>query len=135
MRRRCCTPSSYLFGWLDEPYLRTLRDFGGLQAYPSRTKDPVPVDYSTAPSGSAPRHRSSVRSCSATSTTMASSDVRAAASSRLIGDAELDEGNIWEAILDPATRGLSEAVWVIDLNRQSLDRVVPVIRADALERG
>ena len=35
----------YLLGWLDEPYLRTLRDFGGLQAYPSRTKDPVPVDY------------------------------------------------------------------------------------------
>ena len=53
----------------------------------------------------------------------------------LIGDAELDEGNIWEAILDPATRGLQEAVWVIDLNRQSLDRVVPVIRAQALERG
>ena len=72
----------YLLGWLDEPYLRTLRDFGGLQAYPSRTKDPVPVDYSTGRSGSAPPRRCSARSCSATWTTTASSAGPADASSR-----------------------------------------------------
>ena len=46
----------------------------------------------------------------------------------LIGDAELDEGNIWEAIADPATLGLGNAMWIVDFNRQSLDRVVPGVR-------
>src|SRR6476619_2088051 len=38
---------NYLLGELDERYLTTLRAFGGLQSYPSRSKDPDPVDYST----------------------------------------------------------------------------------------
>src|SRR5438132_1554913 len=46
----------------------------------------------------------------------------------LIGDAELDEGNIWEAVSDPATDGLGDVMWIVDVNRQSLDRVVPGIR-------
>ena len=43
----------------------------------------------------------------------------------LVGDAELDEGAVWEAILDPSVAELGEIVWIVDLNRQSLDRVVP----------
>jgi pyruvate dehydrogenase E1 component len=43
----------------------------------------------------------------------------------LIGDAELDEGACGEAIIDPLVSGLGEVVWIVDLNRQSLDRVVP----------
>ena len=43
----------------------------------------------------------------------------------LMGDAELDEGNVWEAIADPATQGLGNVLWIVDFNRQSLDRVVP----------
>jgi pyruvate dehydrogenase E1 component len=35
----------YLLGNLDRRYLTALREFGGLQAYPSRTKDPDPVDF------------------------------------------------------------------------------------------
>ena len=125
----------YLLGWLPEPYLRTLRDFGGLQAYPSRTKDPVPVDYSTGSVGlgaAAPLFGALVQRYIDDHGELGRPRGRFIS---LIGDAELDEGNIWEAILDPATRGLSEAVWVIDLNRQSLDRVVPVLRASALERS
>ena len=45
----------------------------------------------------------------------------------LVGDAELDEGAIWEALVDPMVARLGETLWVIDLNRQSLDRVVPDI--------
>src|SRR5437763_8323450 len=41
----------YLLGRLDRRYLKTLRDFGGLQSYPSRTKDPYAVDYSTGSVG------------------------------------------------------------------------------------
>ena len=42
---------NYLLGELDETYLTTLREFGGLQSYPSRAKDPDPVDYSTGSVG------------------------------------------------------------------------------------
>ena len=47
----------------------------------------------------------------------------------LIGDAELDEGAIWEALVDPMIPSLGEVLWIVDLNRQSLDRVVPDIAA------
>ena len=50
----------------------------------------------------------------------------------LLGDAELDEGAVWEAIVDPGVAELGEVVWVVDVNRQSLDRVVPLIAADRL---
>jgi pyruvate dehydrogenase E1 component len=50
----------------------------------------------------------------------------------LIGDAELDEGACWEAIADPMVSKLGEVMWVVDLNRQSLDRVVPDIAAGRL---
>src|ERR1035437_4241965 len=43
----------------------------------------------------------------------------------LLGDAELDEGAVWEAIVDLGVAELGEVVWVVDVNRQSLDRVVP----------
>jgi pyruvate dehydrogenase E1 component len=47
----------------------------------------------------------------------------------MLGDAELDEGAIWQAVLDPMVRELGEVLWVVDVNRQSLDRVVPGILA------
>ena len=50
----------------------------------------------------------------------------------LIGDAELDEGACWEAVADPMVAHLGEVLWVVDLNRQSLDRVVPDIAAGRL---
>jgi pyruvate dehydrogenase E1 component len=51
----------------------------------------------------------------------------------LLGDAELDEGAVWEAVLDPGVAELGEIVWIVDLNRQSLDRVVPEIAAARLQ--
>jgi pyruvate dehydrogenase E1 component len=42
----------------------------------------------------------------------------------LVGDAELDEGNIFEALLEGWKQGLRNCWWVIDYNRQSLDAVV-----------
>jgi pyruvate dehydrogenase E1 component len=50
----------------------------------------------------------------------------------LVGDAELDEGAVWEAIADPVVPHLGEVLWIVDLNRQSLDRVVPDIAAGRL---
>jgi pyruvate dehydrogenase E1 component len=51
----------------------------------------------------------------------------------LLGDAELDEGAIWEAVAEPAVAKLGELLWIVDLNRQSLDRVVPDIQIRRLQ--
>src|SRR3954454_19931944 len=123
---------NYLLGELDESHLTTLRSFGGLQSYPSRSKDPDPVDYSTGSVGIgatatiwgaiARRYTNGLSGAGSTGRQYA-----------LVGDAELDEGAVWEAILDPAVAELGEIVWIVDLNRQSLDRVVPNIAATRLE--
>jgi len=40
---------------------------------------------------------------------------------------------IWEAVADPAVATLGELLWIVDLNRQSLDRVVPEIQIERLQ--
>ena len=127
---------NYLLGELDEKYLTTLRSFGGLQSYPSRSKDPDPVDYSTGSVGigaTAPIWGAVSRRYVETSFGGAT-DKFSGRQFSLVGDAELDEGAVWEAILDPSIADLGEIVWIIDLNRQSLDRVVPNIAAGRLEK-
>jgi pyruvate dehydrogenase E1 component len=123
----------YLLGTLDRRYLTQLRAFGGLQSYPSRTKDPDPVDFSTGSVG-----------IGATATLWSGLAHRYVASHfdvptggrqiALLGDAELDEGAIWEALVDPMIPQLGEMLWIVDLNRQSLDRVVPDIAAGRIGR-
>lgn len=123
----------YLLGRLDRSYLTRLRDFGGLQSYPSRTKDPFIVDYSTGSVGlgsAAPlfgaiadRYLASKRGCSTGGRFIS-----------ILGDAELDEGNLWEAVNEPLGKRLGNVLWIVDLNRQSLDRVVPGMRAEELQR-
>ncbi len=119
----------YLLGNLDRSYLTRLRDRGGLQSYPSRTKDPDEVDFSTGSVGLGP-----VAPLFAAATRRyVDAHFGERPRSRfvaLLGDAELDEGNIWEAVADSATSGLGNVMWVVDFNRQSLDRVVPGIRID-----
>lgn len=123
----------YLTGELDRSYLTTLRQRGGLQAYPSRTKDPDVSDFSTGSVGLgavAPLF-------SALTRRYVESHFGEQPHARfiaLVGDAELDEGNVWEAIADPATQELGNFTMVIDLNRQSLDRVIPDIAAARLKR-
>ena len=105
----------YLLGNLDRSYLPTLRAFGGLQSYPSRTKDPDGVDFSTGSVGlgaAAPLFAAATRR-------YVDAHFGARPRSRfiaLIGDAELDEGNIWEAVADPATDGPGQRA--VDRGRQ-----------------
>ncbi|GAA1842689.1 pyruvate dehydrogenase [Microbacterium koreense] len=124
---------NYLLGGLDESYLSRLREKGGLQSYPSRAKDPDVVDFSTgsvgigatAPIWAALSHRY-LRDRIA--------DVpRAGRFISLLGDAELDEGAVWEAICDPQVSRMGELLWIVDLNRQSLDRVIPDIQIARLQ--
>jgi pyruvate dehydrogenase E1 component len=118
----------YLLGLLEPEDMTTLREFGGLQAYPSRTKDPVPADFSTGSVGigaTAPIWRALAHRYVAGHFEV---PVGGRAVS-VVGDAELDEGAVWEALVDPIVPRLGEVLWVVDLNRQSLDRVVPNIAA------
>lgn len=123
----------YLTGELDRSYLTRLREFGGLQAYPSRTKDPDVADFSTGSVGLgavAPLFSAATRR-------YIDDHFGPRPTARFIatmGDAELDEGNVWEAIADPNTEGLSNVTLVVDLNRQSLDRVVPEMQAERLRQ-
>jgi pyruvate dehydrogenase E1 component len=124
--------AQYLLGRLDRDYLPTLREYGGLQAYPSRTKDADHVDFSTGSVG--------LGAVAPVFAALAAryADLRfgAVSSDRfisLIGDAELDEGNVWETVAEEAVQGLGNVIWVVDLNRQSLDRVIPGVRAARLK--
>jgi pyruvate dehydrogenase E1 component len=123
---------NHLLGALPREYLTTLREFGGLQSYPSRAKDPDPVDYSTGSVGigaTAPIWGALARRY------VGRFDENAGTGRQysLVGDAELDEGACWEAVLDPMVGELGEVVWIVDLNRQSLDRVVPILGATRLQ--
>jgi pyruvate dehydrogenase E1 component len=123
---------NYLLGRLDRSYLTELRAFGGLQSYPSRTKDPDPVDFSTGSVGIG----ATATIWSAIANRYVADHFEAPRAGReiaLIGDAELDEGAIWEALVDPMVPALGELMWVVDLNRQSLDRIVPDIAAGRIE--
>jgi pyruvate dehydrogenase E1 component len=114
----------YLMGELDQHWLFSLRQRGGLQSYPSRTKDPDVNDFSTGSVGLgvvAPLFAAMTRRY----TDLHFGQQPPARFIALVGDAELDEGNVWEAIADAALAGLGNVMWVVDVNRQSLDRVIP----------
>ena len=124
---------NYLLGELSPEQLGTLRAFHGLQSYPSRSKDADTVDYSTGSVGigaTAPIWGAIARRYAADT---AGRPRHAGRQYSLVGDAELDEGAVWEAVLDPNVAELGEVVWVVDFNRQSLDRVVPNISATRLQ--
>ena len=120
-----------LLGHLTPRQMESLRAFGGLQSYPSRTKDPDPVDFSTGSVGIG----ATATLWSALAHRYVAGHFEVGVGGRhiaLIGDAELDEGAVWEALVDPMVPNLGEVMWVVDLNRQSLDRVVPDIAIDRL---
>jgi pyruvate dehydrogenase E1 component len=123
---------NYLLGSLDRSYLTELRAYQGLQSYPSRVKDPDPVDFSTGSVGIG----ATATIWSAIANRYVTDHFEAPRAGReiaLIGDAELDEGAIWEALVDPMVPALGELMWVVDLNRQSLDRIVPDIAAGRIQ--
>src|SRR5215475_10759456 len=115
----------YLFGRQTRERLEGFRGYKGAQSYPSRTKDVDDVDFSTGSVG--------LGVAQTLFSSLAQDYVRAhgwgtdAPEGRmvaLVGDAELDEGNIFEAILEGWKQGLRNCWWIIDYNRQSLDAVV-----------
>jgi pyruvate dehydrogenase E1 component len=115
----------YLLGRQTREKLEAFRGYKGAQSYPSRTKDTDDVDFSTGSVG--------LGVAQTLFSSLTQDYVRAHGWGRerpngrmiaLVGDAELDEGNIFEAILEGWKQGIRNCWWVIDYNRQSLDAVV-----------
>jgi pyruvate dehydrogenase E1 component len=115
----------YLLGNQTLDKLKAFRAYGGAQSYPSRTKDTDDVDFSTGSVGlgvAFTAFASLVQDY-----IRAKTWGRAAPEGRmvaLVGDAELDEGNVYECLLEGWKHGLRNTWWIIDYNRQSLDGVV-----------
>ncbi|TFI59701.1 transketolase [Sphingomonas parva] len=112
----------YLLGTQSREQLEAFRGFGGAQSYPSRTKDRIPVDFSTGSVGlgvAVTAFQSLVQDYLLAHGMMAPADMGRMVA--LLGDAELDEGNIYECLIEAAKHDIRNCWWIVDYNRQSLD--------------
>lgn len=116
----------YLLGNQTRAKLEGLRQFGGAQSYPSRTKDTDDVDISTGSVGLGAAHTvfSSIVQDYVHLKGMGPEGAREGRMISIVGDAELDEGNMYEALLEGWKKDIHNVWWVIDYNRQSLDSVI-----------
>ncbi len=116
----------YLLGHQSRAHLEGFRAMGGAQSYPSRTKDADDVDFST---GSVGLGVAMTSFASLVQDYVQGRDWHQGPRDRgrmvaLVGDAELDEGNVFEALLEGWKHDIRNLWWVVDYNRQSLDAVV-----------
>jgi len=112
----------YLLGNQSREQLENFRGFGGAQSYPSRTKDQIPVDFSTGSVGlgvAITAFASLVQDYLVAHGLMEPADTGRMVA--LMGDAELDEGNIYECLIEAAKHDIRNCWWIVDYNRQSLD--------------
>ena len=116
----------YLLGHQTRDKLERFRGFGGAQSYPSRTKDGETVDFSTGSVGLGVGMTlfASLAQDYLRLKQLVPTDDPPGRMIALAGDAELDEGNIFEALLEGWKHDVRNLWWVIDYNRQSLDAVV-----------
>jgi pyruvate dehydrogenase E1 component len=118
----------YLLGNQTLDQLQRFRSFGGIQSYPSRTKDSVDVDFST---GSVGLGATITSFMSMTQDWLLGKGITPkhvtkdapATMITLIGDAELDEGNVFEGLVESWKAGIKNNYFVVDYNRQSLDKI------------
>ncbi|OKH87723.1 transketolase [Thalassospira sp. TSL5-1] len=117
---------NYMFGRQSREKLENFRAFGGAQSYPSRTKDGDAVDFSTGSVGlgAAVTNFAALTQDYLRYKEMLPKGEKPGRMVALVGDAELDEGNIYEALLDTWKHDIRNVWWVIDYNRQSLDGMI-----------
>ena len=118
---------NYLFGRQSVEKMAGLRQLGGAQAYPSRTKDGAEIDFSTGSVGLGVALTSFAALVQdyVQAHKLAGEAMPRARHVAIAGDAELDEGNIYEALLEGWKHDVRDVWWVVDYNRQSLDSVMP----------
>ena len=112
----------YMCGRQTQEQLERFRALGGAQSYPSRTKDKIDVDFST---GSVGLGVAITAFASLTQDYLKAhgwlDPAREGRMISLLGDAELDEGNIYEALIEAYKHDIRNTWWIVDYNRQSLD--------------
>lgn len=106
--------------------MENFRGLGGVQSYPSRTKDGGLIDFSTGSVGlgAAVTNFAALAQDYLRMKEMIPADEAPGRMIALVGDAELDEGNVYEALLDTWKHDIRNCWWIIDYNRQSLDGMV-----------
>ena len=112
----------YLLGSQSREQLMAFRGLKGAQSYPSRTKDAIPVDFSTGSVGlgvAVTAFASLVQDYLVAHGGLAEADTGRMIA--LMGDAELDEGNIYECLIEAYKHDIRNCWWIVDYNRQSLD--------------
>ena len=112
----------YLLGSQSLEQLKNFRGYQGMQSYPSRTKDKIPVDFSTGSVGlgvAITAFASLIQDYLTAHGMMSEADRGRFVA--LIGDAELDEGNIYECLIEAYKHDIRNCWWIVDYNRQSLD--------------
>ncbi|EJW11993.1 Pyruvate dehydrogenase E1 component [Rhodovulum sp. PH10] len=116
----------YLLGRQSREKMQAFRGYKGAQSYPSRTKDTDDVDFSTGSVGLGVAQTlfASLVQDYVRSHGWGRADEPAGRMVALVGDAEMDEGNIFESLLEGWKQGLRNCWWIIDYNRQSLDAVI-----------
>lgn len=119
----------YLLGRQSREALEKFRALGGAQSYPSRTKDAIEVDFSTGSVGLGAAMTNFSALIQDYVTNKGWGDAAAAGTQpgrmvAVVGDAELDEGNVYEALLETWKHDIRNCWWIIDYNRQSLDSVI-----------
>ncbi len=116
----------YLLGGQSRDQLERFRGFGGAQSYPSRTKDQDDVDISTGSVGLGVAMTSFLALAQEflRKRRLVPNDGPPARMIAVAGDAEFDEGNIFEALLEAWKHHVTNVWWIIDYNRQSLDAIV-----------
>ena len=118
---------NYLFGRQTRDKMEGLRALGGAQPYPSRVKDGPEVDFSTGSVGLGVAMTSfaALMADYVRLHGLVDKSLPPGRHIAIAGDAELDEGNIYEALLEGWKHDVRNVWWIIDYNRQSLDSVVP----------
>ena len=116
----------YLFGKQSRDQIERFRGFGGAQSYPSRTKDIDDVDISTGSVGMGVAMTSFVALAQEflRKRQLLPDDTPPGRMVAVVGDAEFDEGNVFEALLEGWKHQVTNVWWIIDYNRQSLDAIV-----------
>ena len=114
----------YLAGQQTRAKLEAFRGYGGAQSYPSRTKDVDDVDFSTGSVGLGVAITAFASLIQGYVAAKSCSDRPKGRMVALIGDAEMDEGNIPECLQEGSKHDIRNCWWIIDYNRQSLDGIV-----------
>ena len=114
----------YLMGQQTREKMENFRGFGGVQSYPSRTKDIDDVDFSTGSVGLGVGITALASMIQDFIEAKSWGDIDTGRMIALVGDAEMDEGNIYEVLQEGWKNNLRNTWWIIDYNRQSLDGIV-----------